>query len=77
MASNASRFASHSSKWFRNDSLHRPLAKTERREPRSIEKVVLDYDAEENLAGIDIDHASRKLDLRELVTSQLPLAAKA
>ena len=39
--------------------------------------VVLDYDAEGNLAGIDIDHASRKLDLRELVTSQLPLAAKA
>jgi uncharacterized protein YuzE len=25
--------------------------------------VVLDYDAEGNLAGIDIDHASKKLDL--------------
>jgi uncharacterized protein YuzE len=35
--------------------------------------VVLDYDAEGNLAGIDIDHASRKLDLRELVTSHIPL----
>ena len=39
--------------------------------------VVLDYDAEGNLAGIDIDHASRKLDLKELVTSHIPLQAKA
>ena len=38
--------------------------------------VVLDYDAEGNLVGIDIDNASRKLDLRELVTHQIPLAAK-
>ena len=37
--------------------------------------VVLDYDAEGNLAGIDIDHASRKLDLRELVTSHIPVVA--
>ncbi len=36
--------------------------------------VVLDYDAEGTLVGIDIDHASRKLDLRELVTSHIPLA---
>jgi uncharacterized protein YuzE len=41
------------------------------------EGVVLDYDAEGNLVGIDIDHASQKLNLRELVTSQLPLEAKA
>jgi hypothetical protein len=27
------------------------------------------------LVGIDIDHASQKLDLRELVTSHIPLAA--
>jgi uncharacterized protein YuzE len=31
--------------------------------------VVLDYDGDGNLVGIDIDHASRKLDLRELITS--------
>ena len=31
------------------------------------EGVMLDYDAEGNLVGIDIDNASRKLDLRELV----------
>jgi uncharacterized protein YuzE len=37
------------------------------------EGVVLDYDAEGNLVGIDIDHASSKLDLRELVTNHTPL----
>lgn len=37
--------------------------------------VVLDYDAEENLVGIDIDHASSKLNLRELVTTHIPLEA--
>jgi uncharacterized protein YuzE len=41
------------------------------------EGVVLDYDGEGNLVGIDIDHASRKLDLRELVTNHIPLEAKA
>ena len=39
--------------------------------------VVLDYDAEGNLVGIDIDHASQKLNLRELVTSHIPLETKA
>ena len=29
--------------------------------------VVLDYDKENNLVGIDIDNASRKLDLKELI----------
>lgn len=41
------------------------------------EGVVLDYDAEGNLVGIDIDHASRKLDLRQIVTSHIPLEASA
>jgi uncharacterized protein YuzE len=36
------------------------------------EGVVLDYDAEGNLVGIDIDNASRKVDLRELTLSKLP-----
>jgi uncharacterized protein YuzE len=39
--------------------------------------VVLDYDGEGNLVGIDIDHASRKLNLQELVTSHIPLEAEA
>lgn len=41
------------------------------------EGVVLDYDAEGNLVGIDIDHASRKLNLRQLITSHLPPEAHA
>jgi uncharacterized protein YuzE len=34
---------------------------------------VLDYDAEGNLAGIDIDNASHKLDLKELVLNKIPV----
>ena len=34
--------------------------------------VVLDYDSEGNLTGIDIDNASRKLDLQELVLNRMP-----
>ena len=39
--------------------------------------VVLDYDAEGNLVGIDIDEASHKLDLSEVITSHVPLPATA
>lgn len=60
------------------DSLYIDLSEKPSVESREVSAgVVLDYDAEGNLAGIDIDHASRKLDLRELVTNHLPLAAKA
>jgi hypothetical protein len=33
---------------------------------------VLDYDSSGNLVGIDIDNASRKVDLRRLVLNRLP-----
>jgi uncharacterized protein YuzE len=36
------------------------------------EGVVLDYDKEGNLAGIDIDNASKKVQLKELTLSRLP-----
>jgi uncharacterized protein YuzE len=36
------------------------------------EGIVLDYDAEGNLVGIDIDNASQKVELRELTLSKLP-----
>ena len=36
------------------------------------EGVVLDYDAEGRLVGIDIDHASEKVELKKLTLSQLP-----
>ncbi len=35
--------------------------------------VVLDYDEEGNIVGIDIDNASRKVDLRELLVSRMPV----
>jgi uncharacterized protein YuzE len=38
------------------------------------EGVVLDYDAEGNLVGIDIDNASRKVQLDRLMLSQVPSA---
>jgi uncharacterized protein YuzE len=37
------------------------------------EGIVLDYDAAGNLVGIDIDNASRKVELRELTLSKLPV----
>jgi uncharacterized protein YuzE len=37
------------------------------------EGIVLDYDADGNLVGIDIDNASRKLNLSEVVTSHIPV----
>jgi uncharacterized protein YuzE len=36
------------------------------------EGVVLDYDEEGNLVGIDIDNASRKIDLKEITLSKIP-----
>ena len=36
------------------------------------EGVVLDYDAEGNLVGIDIDNAAKKVQLKELILSRLP-----
>lgn len=34
--------------------------------------IVLDYDADGNLAGIDIDEASTKMDIKQLILSNLP-----
>lgn len=36
------------------------------------EGVVLDYDVEGQLVGIDIDNASNKVDLERLILSRLP-----
>jgi uncharacterized protein YuzE len=47
------------------DSLYIDLSERTSVESREIsEDVVLDYDAEGNLVGIDIDNASRKVDLK-------------
>jgi uncharacterized protein YuzE len=34
--------------------------------------LVIDFDAQGNIVGIDIDHASQKLDLKTLETVSLP-----
>lgn len=50
------------------DLSHRESAESEEVSPG----VVLDYDADGNLVGIDIDNAGRKLNLKELVLSRIP-----
>jgi uncharacterized protein YuzE len=55
------------------DSLYIDLAERSSTESKEVSKgVVLDYDSEGNLVGIDIDNASRKIDLKKLVLSKLP-----
>jgi len=56
------------------DSLYIDLAERSSVESREVsEGVVLDYDSEGNLVGIDIDNAGKKLELRTLVLSKLPI----
>ena len=58
------------------DSLYIDLSELPSVESREIsEGVVLDYDQNGSLVGIDIDHASVKVELRTLVVSKLPTAA--
>jgi len=55
------------------DSLYIDL--TEQRSVDSVEiseGVVLDYDAAGNLTGIDIDNASKKVELKRLILNKLP-----
>jgi uncharacterized protein YuzE len=60
------------------DSLYIDLSSRPSVESQEVsEGVILDYDADGNLVGIDIDHASRKLDLSELVTNRIPVEARA
>jgi uncharacterized protein YuzE len=55
------------------DSLYIDLSERPSAESREIsEGVVLDYDNRGNLVRIDIDNASKKVDLRRLVLSKLP-----
>lgn len=55
------------------DSLYIDLAEADSTESREVsEGVVLDYDAAGNLVGIDIDNASKKVRLEQLVLSKLP-----
>jgi uncharacterized protein YuzE len=52
------------------DSLYIDLSEHPSAESREVsEGIVLDYDAEGDLVGIDIDNASRKVQLQRLVLS--------
>jgi len=60
------------------DSLYIDLSEKPSAESRQIsEGVLLDYDAEGNLVGIDIDNASTKVHLKELTLRKLPAEIKA
>ena len=55
------------------DSLYIDLSEKPSTESREIsEGVVLDYDSTGNLVGIDIDNASEKVQLQQLILSKLP-----
>lgn len=53
------------------DLANRPSADSREASPG----IVLDYDASGNVVGIEIDEATQRLDLTELVLAKLPVAA--
>ena len=60
------------------DSLYielKPMPGTEARE--IVEGLVVDFDAKGEVVGLDIDHASKKLDLSVVETVALPAASAA
>ncbi|MDZ4685851.1 MAG: DUF2283 domain-containing protein [Planctomycetaceae bacterium] len=60
------------------DSLYIDLSTRPSVESREVsEGVLLDYDEQGHLVGINIDNASRKLDLSEVVTTHIPHRASA
>jgi uncharacterized protein YuzE len=59
------------------DSLYIDLSEQPSVRSREIsEGVVVDFDAKGNLVGIDIDNASRKVELSQLVLEKLPASMK-
>jgi uncharacterized protein YuzE len=55
------------------DSLYIDLSEKTSVETREIsEGVLLDFDADGHLVGIDIDNASNKVQLKDLILSKLP-----
>ena len=55
------------------DSMYIDLSEKKSSESREVSPgVVLDYAHEDNLVGIDIDNASLKLDLKELILNKIP-----
>ena len=59
------------------DSLYIDLSSKPSVDSREVsDGVILDYDADGNLVGIDIDQASTKLEIKELILSKLPAEVK-
>ena len=59
------------------DSLYIDLSSRSSVDSREVsEGIVLDYDADGNLVGIDIDQASTKLEITEMIVSKLPAEVK-
>jgi uncharacterized protein YuzE len=59
------------------DSLYIDLAERPSADSREIvDGLVVDFDAEGRVVGIDIQHASQSLDLKTLETESLPLRPK-
>lgn len=55
------------------DSLYIDLSSKPSVDSREVsDGIVLDYDADGNIVGIDIDRASVKLEIGELIVSKLP-----
>ena len=56
------------------DSMYIDLSEKPSAESREVSPgVVLDYDTDGNIVDIDIDNASRKLNLKELVLNRMPI----
>lgn len=59
------------------DSLYIDLSEKPSAESLEVsEGIVLDYDASGSLVGIDIDNASKKVELKELILSKLPATVR-
>lgn len=55
------------------DSLYIDLSESPSVESREIsEGIILDYDADGRLVGIDIDNASHKVEMQKLILNKLP-----
>jgi uncharacterized protein YuzE len=60
------------------DSLYIDLSSNNSVETEEVsDGIVIDYDASGNIVGIDIDNASKKIDLQEVILSKLPTQREA
>ena len=60
------------------DSLYIDLSSKSSVDSREIsEGVILDYDADGHIVGIDIDNASKKIDMKEVILHKIPAELQA